>query len=80
MRFIKLESPEEFIGLYQVESTRATVLVGIVHDVLQRMNLFITKIRGQCYTMMEPHLCREYAGELQPESKRKSQEQFYTHC
>ena len=72
----KLEHHEEFIGLYQVESTRATVLVGVVHDVLQRMILSITKIRGQCYAMMGPHICWEYVGELQPESKRKRQEQF----
>ena len=45
----KLEGHEEFIGLYRVESTQATILVGVIYDVLQRLNVSITKIRGQCY-------------------------------
>ena len=44
-----LEAHEEFIGLHQVESTASTVLVGVIHDVLTRMNVSIHKIRGQCY-------------------------------
>ena len=39
----KLYSHEEFVGLYQVDSTQASVLVSVIHDVS------ITKIRGQCY-------------------------------
>ena len=45
----KLVAHEEFIGLYQVESTQATVLLAVIHDVLQRLNVSITKLRGQCY-------------------------------
>ena len=40
----KLESHEEFAGMYQVESTQATVLVGIIHDVLQRLDVSVIKI------------------------------------
>ncbi len=44
-----LQAHEEFIGLHAVESTAATVLVGVVRDVLARLNVSINKIRGQCY-------------------------------
>ena len=44
-----LESHEEFIGVYQVASTAASSLVATVRDVLQRVNVSITKLRGQCY-------------------------------
>ena len=45
----ELEAHEEFIGLHQVESTAYTLLVGVIHDVLIRLNISISKIRGQCY-------------------------------
>ena len=44
-----LEAYEEFIGLHQVESTASICLVGVIHDVLIRLNISISKIRGQCY-------------------------------
>ena len=44
-----LEPHEEFIGLYQVESTQSSILVATIRDVLQRVNVSITKLRGQCY-------------------------------
>lgn len=44
-----LEAHEEFIGLYLVESTQSAVLVAVIHDVLQRLNVSITKLVGQCY-------------------------------
>ena len=45
----KLEAHEEYVGLYQVESTQASELHYIIHDVLRRLNLAISKVRGQCY-------------------------------
>ena len=45
----KLVAHEEFIGLYQVESTQVTVLLAVIHDVLQRLDVSITKLRGQSY-------------------------------
>ena len=45
----KLEAHEEYVGLYQVESTQASELHYIIHDVLRRLNLPISKVRGQCY-------------------------------
>ncbi len=40
---------EEFIGLYEVASIEATSLVAAILDCLQRLNISMTKIRGQCY-------------------------------
>ena len=37
----ELDVHEDFIGLYETES--------IIHDVLNRLNISITKLRGQCY-------------------------------
>ena len=67
----KLEGHEEFIGLYRVESTQATILVGVIYDVLQRLN-----VRLEGSVMMGHHLCQEFVEELPPRSKKKSQEQF----
>ena len=49
-----LESHEEFIDVYQVASTAALSLVATIRDVLQRVNLSITKLRGQCYDGASP--------------------------
>ena len=44
-----LQSHEEFIDLYHVESTQLSTLVSTIHNVLQRVNISITKFRGQHY-------------------------------
>ena len=45
----ELEAHEEFVGLYETNSTHAQVLHSLIHDVLLRTNLSITRLRGQCY-------------------------------
>ena len=40
---------EEFIGLYQIESTQSEMLLAVVHDGLHRLNISTSKLRGQCY-------------------------------
>ena len=40
---------EEFMGLYMVPSIDADTLVIVIKDCLVRMNLSLTKYRGQCY-------------------------------
>ena len=40
---------EEFIGMYMVDVCNAPTLVSVIHDVLQRLNLTMNKVRGQCY-------------------------------
>ena len=45
----ELDVHEDFIGLYETESTEAVALLTIIHDALNRLNISITKLRGQCY-------------------------------
>ena len=45
----ELDVHEDCIGLYETESTEAIALLTIIHDVLNRLNISITKLRGQCY-------------------------------
>ena len=45
----QLTPHEEFLGLYVVPSIGSSVLVSIIKDTLVRMNLSLTKLRGQCY-------------------------------
>ena len=46
----ELQVHEEFLGLYAVDSTDATTLVSVVKDaIMVRMNLPMSKLRGQCY-------------------------------
>ena len=40
---------EEFIGLYCVPSIESDTLVSILKDTLARLNLPLSKVRGQCY-------------------------------
>jgi hypothetical protein len=44
-----LQVHEEFIGVYQVSSIKAEVLASTAMDCLQRLNISVTKLRGQCY-------------------------------
>ena len=73
-----LQPHEEFIGLYHVESNQSSTLVSTIHDVLQRVNISITKFRGQCYdgaSSMSGHKS-EVAAVLQSVEPRA----VYTHC
>ena len=45
----KFEVLEDFIGLYEVASTAAENIYATITDVLLRLNLAISKVRGQCY-------------------------------
>ena len=40
---------KEFIGLYEVKSIEAPSLVHVIKDTLLRLNLPLSKVRGQCY-------------------------------
>ena len=44
-----LKAHEDFVSFYHLESTQASVIVTVVRDVLQRLNISIIKLRGQCY-------------------------------
>ena len=40
---------EEFLGLYCVDSIAADSLTAVIKDVMIRLNLSMSKLRGQCY-------------------------------
>lgn len=44
-----LEVHEDFIGLYAVNDIRASTIVHTIKDTLIRLNLPLTRCRGQCY-------------------------------
>ena len=44
-----LEAHEEFIGLYEVANTESSTVLAVIRDVLLRLNISFTKLRGQCY-------------------------------
>ena len=43
------EVHEDFIGLYEVDSTEAEKIFASIKDVFLRLNLALSKVRGQCY-------------------------------
>ena len=43
------EVHEEFLGLYHVDSIDAATITAVIKDTLIRMNLPISRLRGQCY-------------------------------
>ena len=43
------EVHKDFLGMYVVDSIDVKSLLGVVHDVLKRHNLSMSKVRGQCY-------------------------------
>ena len=45
----RFEIREEFVGLYEVASTGAEIIYAVITDVLLRLNLSISNVRGQCY-------------------------------
>ena len=74
----QLEVHEEFVGLYAVPSIAAATIVSTIHDALARLNLSLTKLRGQCYdgasTMRG--LRNGVAKQIQDAEPRA----IYTHC
>lgn len=45
----KVDVHEEFIGLYQCPNITADTIVAVLHDTLLRLNLQLSRCRGQCY-------------------------------
>ena len=45
----KFEVHEEFIGLYVVKKIDANTLLTVIRDVLHRLGIPLSKLRGQCY-------------------------------
>lgn len=69
---------EDFVGLYEVPCIEASTLVHVVKDTLLRLNLTLTKARGQCYDGAS-----NMTGVRNGVAKRIQDEQpnaFFTHC
>ena len=45
----QLQPQEEFIGLYKIDDISANTIVATIKDALVRMNLALSRCRGQCY-------------------------------
>ena len=73
----KLQSHKEFTGLYQTDSTQSSALHHI-RDVLQRLNLSITKLRGQCYDGTSSML--GVRGRVVKKILDEEPRAVYTHC
>lgn len=73
-----LQVYEEFIGLYHVDSIGAERLTAVIKDCLIRLNLPISKLRGQCYDG-----CSTMSGAKSGVAKRIAEEEpraIFTHC
>lgn len=74
-----LEVYKDFLGLYQVTSIGAESLVAVIKDTMTKLNLFMSKICGQCYDG-----CSTMSGARSGVAKRimvKNQElRIFTHC
>ena len=66
-----LEAHEEFVGLYQVESTQATLLLHVMHDILTKLNLCVV-IEGSVMMVQQLHVSLELEQEWQPYSWKKN--------
>ena len=69
---------EEFIGLYAVETIQASTLVSVLKDCLLRINLSLSKVRGQCFDGASnmSGVRRGVATVIQAEQHNA----FYMHC
>ncbi len=73
-----LEAHEEFMGLYQVGSIKASALVHVIKDFLLRSNFSIqSKLRGQCYDGASS-MCGSKNGVATQIAKEPRA--LYTHC
>ena len=63
---------EDFIGLYEVSSVEASSLFAVIKDTLLRLNLTLSKARGQCYDGVRSGIAKK----IQDEQPRV----FFSHC
>ena len=73
-----LDVCEEFVGLYHVDSIGAESLTAVIKDTMIRLNLSMSRLRGQCYDG-----CSTMSGARTGVAKRIADEEpraVYTHC
>ncbi|KAK0147761.1 Zinc finger MYM-type protein 1 [Merluccius polli] len=73
-----LNSTEDFIGFYQIESTSANTLFSVLNDSLLRLGLSWSDCRGQCYDGVA-NMSGSRSG-LQVRVKDIQEEAMYVHC
>ena len=74
----KFEAHEEFIGLCQVESIEAERLYRVISDVLLRLNLSVSKVRGHCYDGASA-MCGAKSG-VAARVRAEEPRAVFTHC
>ena len=74
----ELDVHEDFIGLYETESTDVIALLTIIHEVLKRLNISITKLSSQCYDGASAMSgCKAGVAKLILDEEPRA---IYTHC
>ena len=73
-----LKPREDFIGLHAMEVINTDAIVKAIKDVLLRMNLAMTRIRGQCYNGCST-MAREKSG-VAKQIKEEERRALFTHC
>ena len=69
---------EEFLGFYTVPTIDAATLFSVIKDTFVRLNIPLSKLRGQCYDG-----CSTMSGSKSGVAKRVQDEEpraAYTHC
>lgn len=72
------EVHEEFLGLYCLPSIDSNTIVGMIKDVLIRMNLSMNKLRGQCYDGASA--MRGHRSGVSTQISKIEPRAVYTHC
>ena len=73
-----LDVREEFIGLYHIHDTKADTLVKVTDDVLTRLNISFSKVRGQCYDGAST--LGGVQNGVAKQIREKEDRALYTHC
>lgn len=73
-----LEAHEDFIGMYAIESTEASVILRSIRDILMRLNLSLSKVRGQCY--VGASAMAGATGGVAAQILHEEPKAIYTHC
>ena len=72
---------EEFMSLYSLSFIQASSIALVIHDTIVRLNLTMTKVRGQCYDGVSntSGLRNGVATQIQEDEPRATYTQCYYH-
>ena len=73
-----VEVHEEFIGLYQIPNTLADTIVAALQDTLLRLNLKLSRCRGQCFDW-ESNMAGSKNG-VKAQILKQEPRALFTHC